>query len=141
MQVNTLLAATLTVLACRPTHEAAKFLSTLAAKEASLPEIRQRRDMDDDHRELVRRLFAAATALIETAHDAAIAGQSGAIAAGEGPRDAMIVFGYAGWAPGQLEGEIETGGWVIVPSSDELVFGADNETKWSRALASHAVDL
>ncbi len=32
--------------------------------------------MDDDHRELVRRLFAAATALIETAHDAAIAGQS-----------------------------------------------------------------
>ena len=39
--------------------------------------------MDDDHRELVRRLFAAATALIETAHDAAIAGQSGAIAAGD----------------------------------------------------------
>ncbi len=39
--------------------------------------------MDDDHRELVRHLFAAATALIETAHDAAIAGQSGAIAAGD----------------------------------------------------------
>ncbi len=39
--------------------------------------------MDDDHRELVRRLFAAATALIETAHDAAVAGQSGAIAAGD----------------------------------------------------------
>ncbi len=39
--------------------------------------------MDDDHRELVRRLFAAATALIETAHDAAVTGQSGAIAAGD----------------------------------------------------------
>ncbi len=39
--------------------------------------------MDDDHRELVRRLFAAATALIETAHDAAVAGQSSAIAAGD----------------------------------------------------------
>ncbi len=37
--------------------------------------------MDDEHRELVRRLFAAATALIETAHDAAVAGQSSAIAA------------------------------------------------------------
>ncbi len=37
--------------------------------------------MDDDHRELVRRLFAAATELIETAHDAAVAGQSGEIAA------------------------------------------------------------
>ncbi len=66
-----------------PIREAAKFLSTLAAKEASLPEIRQRHDMDDDHQELVRHLFAAATALIETAHDAAIAGQSGAIAAGD----------------------------------------------------------
>ncbi len=39
--------------------------------------------MDDDHRELVRRLFAAATARIEAAHDAAVAGQSGDIAAGD----------------------------------------------------------
>ena len=65
----------------------------------------------------------------------------GAIAVGEGPRDALLVFGYAGWGPRQLEGEIEDGGWVVVPSSDALVFGADNETKWKRALASHAVDL
>ncbi len=39
--------------------------------------------MDNDHRELVRRLFTSATELIETAHDAAVAGQSGEIAAGE----------------------------------------------------------
>ncbi len=39
--------------------------------------------MDDDHRELVRRLFAAATARIEAAHDAAVAGQSSEIVAGE----------------------------------------------------------
>ena len=38
--------------------------------------------MDDDHQELVRRLFAAVTALIETAHEAAIAGQSEALTAG-----------------------------------------------------------
>ncbi len=37
--------------------------------------------MDDDRRELLRRLFAAVTELIETAHDAAVAGQSGEIAA------------------------------------------------------------
>ncbi len=36
--------------------------------------------MNDDNRELVRRLFVAAAELIETAHDAAIAGQSGALA-------------------------------------------------------------
>ena len=39
--------------------------------------------MDDDHRELVRHLFAAATARVETAHEAAVAGQSGEIAAGD----------------------------------------------------------
>ncbi len=37
--------------------------------------------MDGDRRELLRRLFAAATELIESAHDAAIAGQSGTLAA------------------------------------------------------------
>ncbi len=37
--------------------------------------------MDDDRRELLRRLFAATTEMIEAAHDAAIAGQSGALAA------------------------------------------------------------
>ncbi len=37
--------------------------------------------MDDDHRELVRRLFVTATELIETAHNAAVAGQSSEIAA------------------------------------------------------------
>ena len=39
--------------------------------------------MDEDHRELVRRLFAAATELTETAHEAAIAGQSEALTAGD----------------------------------------------------------
>ena len=39
--------------------------------------------MDDDHRELVRHLFAATTELIETAHEAAAAGQSGEVAAGD----------------------------------------------------------
>jgi len=39
--------------------------------------------MEDDDRELVRRLFAAATARIEAAHDAAVTGQSGEIAAGD----------------------------------------------------------
>ncbi len=39
--------------------------------------------MDDNDRELVRRLFTSATELIETVHNAAVAGQSGEIAAGE----------------------------------------------------------
>ncbi len=45
--------------------------------------------MDDNHRELVRRLLAAATELTETAHEAATAGQS----------EAQTVGAYAGAAP------------------------------------------
>ena len=37
--------------------------------------------MEDDDRELLRRLFVAATELSETAHEAAIAGQSSALGA------------------------------------------------------------
>ena len=37
--------------------------------------------MEDDDRELIRHLFAAATTRIEAAHEAAVAGQSGEIAA------------------------------------------------------------
>ncbi len=39
--------------------------------------------MDDDHRELVRRLFVAMAEMTETAHEAAIAGQSEALSAGD----------------------------------------------------------
>ena len=51
--------------------------------------------MDDDYRELVRRLFAAATEMIETAHDAAVAGQSGEIAAGDYTEAARRLQGAA----------------------------------------------
>ena len=39
--------------------------------------------MDDDHRELVRRLFAAATDMTEAAHEVATAGQLEARTAGD----------------------------------------------------------
>ncbi len=51
--------------------------------------------MDDDHRELVRHLFAASAALIETAHDAAVAGQSGAITARAYAEAAQRLLGAA----------------------------------------------
>jgi hypothetical protein len=35
--------------------------------------------MDDDYRELLRRLFVMATEVLETAHDTATTGQSGAL--------------------------------------------------------------
>ncbi len=37
-----------------------------------------------------------------------------------------VYSGYSGWGPGQLEGELEVGGWLVMPARNELVF-ADSE--------------
>ena len=63
------------------------------------------------------------------------------IAAGEGPRRSLLLFGYAGWGPGQLEGELMRDDWVAVTADEDLVFGSDDETKWRRSLDRLEIDL
>lgn len=63
------------------------------------------------------------------------------IAAGKGPSERILALGYAGWAPGQLEAEIEANSWISVPSSRELVFSADNDAKWNKAAQSQGIDI
>lgn len=57
-----------------------------------------------------------------------------AIARGEGPQSAVLALGYAGWAPGQLEREIQENGWLNCPADADLIFGSDNNAKYERAL-------
>jgi len=64
-----------------------------------------------------------------------------AIGRGEGPRRNLLALGYAGWAPGQLDAEIQANGWLCVPPDTDLVFDGDIEGKWQRALAKLGVDL
>src|ERR1700751_1604230 len=63
-----------------------------------------------------------------------------AIAKGEGPRHAILALGYAGWAPGQLENEIQENGWVPCDAAGELVFGDDVDDKYARALRKIGID-
>lgn len=63
------------------------------------------------------------------------------MALGHGPKQGMLALGYAGWAAGQLEQEIETGSWIIAPASQALLFDAENETKWNLAISSMGIDL
>jgi len=56
-----------------------------------------------------------------------------AIANGSGPSNAILALGYAGWAPGQLETEIQNNGWLHCSADAELVFGAP-EQKYERAM-------
>jgi putative transcriptional regulator len=63
------------------------------------------------------------------------------LALGKGPRQAVPVLGYAGWAPGQLESELAQGSWFTLPADPELVFATDPTRAWSRAVARRGVEL
>ncbi|MCB5408616.1 YqgE/AlgH family protein [Pseudogemmobacter faecipullorum] len=63
-----------------------------------------------------------------------------AIARGEGPEQALLALGYAGWGPGQLEGEILRNDWLIADVSADLVFQAEDEAKWMLALKALGID-
>src|SRR5580700_7730313 len=45
-----------------------------------------------------------------------------AIAKGDGPGNALLALGYAGWAPGQLETEIQDNGWLHCSADPDLIF-------------------
>lgn len=64
-----------------------------------------------------------------------------AIATGAGPRRAILALGYAGWAPGQLENEIQHNGWLHCPADPDLVFGSDADSKYEVALRKIGIDL
>lgn len=63
-----------------------------------------------------------------------------AMADGEGPDQAMLALGYSGWAPGQLESEIQANGWLTGPANPDLVFDPAYDDKWQRALISIGID-
>ena len=64
-----------------------------------------------------------------------------AVARGEGPRQMLVTLGYAGWAPGQLENEIQHNGWLHCSADAELIFGQDTDGKYERALKKIGIDL
>lgn len=57
------------------------------------------------------------------------------IALGSGPDKAMLALGYAGWGPGQLDGELQENSWLSVESDPDLLFGTGLDDKWEKALA------
>jgi len=62
------------------------------------------------------------------------------IAKGSGPNKALLALGYAGWAPGQLEDEIQANGWLNCPADPELVFDPATDRKYHRALNHLGID-
>ena len=61
-----------------------------------------------------------------------------AIAKGGGPESAVLALGYAGWAAGQLESEIQGNGWLHCAADPDLIFGDDAAGKYERRCARSA---
>jgi putative transcriptional regulator len=57
-----------------------------------------------------------------------------AVAAGKGPAQRLVLLGYAGWSPRQLDGEIERADWLIAPADPALIFSSDPDAVWTIAL-------
>ncbi|MEM8743170.1 MAG: YqgE/AlgH family protein [Pseudomonadota bacterium] len=63
-----------------------------------------------------------------------------AIARGSGPDEALLALGYAGWAPGQLETEFQSNGWLHCPADPSMLFDADIDSKYERAIRRIGID-
>jgi len=47
----------------------------------------------------------------------------------------MVLLGYSGWAPGQLEGEIARGAWLPTPLEPSILFDTPSDERWEAAYA------
>jgi putative transcriptional regulator len=64
-----------------------------------------------------------------------------AMARGEGPSDAFIALGYAGWDPGQLEREIRENAWLPIPVDARVVFDLPFEQRWHATWQFLGIDV
>lgn len=63
------------------------------------------------------------------------------IATQHGPEKALVAFGYAGWASGQLEGELARRDWYTAGQDSKLIFDEDRDKIWDDAVAHRTQDL
>ncbi|HUX74185.1 MAG TPA: YqgE/AlgH family protein [Steroidobacteraceae bacterium] len=64
-----------------------------------------------------------------------------AIARGEGPAEAIVALGYAGWDGGQLEDEIRANAWLNAPVDAKIIFDLPFESRWAAAGRLLGVEL
>lgn len=64
-----------------------------------------------------------------------------AMARGEGPRQALVALGYAGWSEGQLENELQDNAWLTVEADRAILFETPLEQRWAASARLMGVDL
>ena len=64
-----------------------------------------------------------------------------AMARGEGPDNAIVALGCAGWGSGQLEHELTENDWLTAPADAELLFELPLDARWQAAAGRIGVDF
>ena len=59
----------------------------------------------------------------------------------QGPTQSLFAFGYAGWGPGQLEGEMARHNWFTAPEEPKLIFDDDRDNLWEETMARRTREL
>lgn len=56
------------------------------------------------------------------------------------PELARLIVGYSGWAPGQLEEELNASAWLVSDVDREIIFNTPPEKMWDVAIRRMGVD-
>lgn len=56
------------------------------------------------------------------------------------PRRTLVLAGYAGWGPGQLDSELEASSWLIAPLELDLIFEIPSAVSWEMAIRRMGAD-
>lgn len=64
-----------------------------------------------------------------------------AIARDAGPARVLMMLGYSGWAPGQLEQEVADNAWLSCPAASDILFETPAEERLGAAAARMGIDL
>jgi putative transcriptional regulator len=60
--------------------------------------------------------------------------------AGDPPAGLRLFLGYAGWGPGQLEGELAQGAWVVAPFAAAALFDVAEDELWGHCWRLLGID-
>ena len=63
------------------------------------------------------------------------------IARKQGPQKSLLAFGYAGWGPDQLDGEMALRAWFTAQEDVDLIFDLDRAKVWDEAMKRRTQDL
>jgi putative transcriptional regulator len=85
--------------------------------------------------------FESTMPVSETLHVTTSRDVLASMARGDGPAQAVIALGYAGWEAGQLEEEVLQNAWLTVPCDDTLIFELPYEQRWHAAARLLGVEL